>query len=692
MAVIGKIRERSTLVLVIIGLAIVAFVLTDLFSAKAGGQQGPINLAEIDGKAVSAQDFDFKVQNAYATYQTNSQSNEALDEATKASIREQVWNEVVSDLIIGNEMEILGITVTKNELMDMVSGDNPHPQIKQAFTNPETGEFNSFAVIQFLQNLDNDPAAKEQWLSFEKAIKRNQHIEKYNNLIKKGMYTPNALATAQANETNTKIDFSYVYKPFSSINDEEVTVSESDVKTYYNNNLDKYEQKASRKAYYAYFPVRASDKDIEDAKVWSEDAANRMENVEDDSIFVNRNSEVPFDANYYSVDNRPMGTDSSLWSKEIGFMKGPYMIEKTFFIQKVRNIKMAPDSVKASHILINTADRTPERAEEIADSLMILLNSGTKMADIAAENSDDVGSGQNGGDLGYFTEGTMVKPFNDAAFSSEIGDFTKVTSQFGIHLIEVTDRTELKKKIQIATVRRTSEPSKDTYENVFNEANSFSISVTDLEGFNTEVNERDIQRRVTVLSETDNLIQGEAASRDLVRWIKEAGVNDVSEAYDLDDAFVVAVVEEINQKGASPLEKVDGIVRQEVLKQVKGKMMVEEFSGATDLNSLSSKVNIPTKKASAITFTSSSIPNVGLEPAVVGKAHSLQKGQMSVPIIGNNGVFVISIDEKVEIANPDLTIVQNANARANKSKVDNGLLFNALKDKSDIVDNRSKFY
>ncbi len=688
MAVIGKIRERSTLVLVIIGLAIVAFVLTDLFSAKAGGQTGPINLAEIDGETISPQEFEIRVQEAYQNYLSNAQNNQQLDERTKSSIREQVWNEVVSDEIIGAEIKKLGIIVTRGELMDMVSGKNPHPQVRQAFSNPETGEFNSMAVIQFLQNLDQNPEGKKQWLAFEKALKRNQHIEKYNSLIKQGMYTPNLLAKMQADETNTKLSFDYVLKPYIAIADEDVTVSDAELEKYYKENLHRYQQGTSRKAYYAYFPVGPSELDVENTRRWAQDTYAKFLEVEDDSVFTNNNSDGYFDPTYYSVKNIPMGADTSLWNKEVGFIKEPYMIEKTFYIQKVRNVKMAPDSVMASHILINISDRLPDRAEEIADSLMALINSGSDFAELAKENSDDVDSGANGGDLGWFTEGTMVKPFNDAAFKTEVGEIVKVNTQFGVHLIKVTDKTGLEKKIQIATISRTATPSKETYEEVFNRANSFSIKATDLESFNNLVNEENIQRRVTVLTESQNSIQGEGSSRDLVRWIKSANVDDVSDAYDLDDAFAVAVIEEVNEEGPAPLEKVKATVTAEVIKQKKAETIKEELKSATTLDATGLQV----KNASDISFVSPSIPSVGIEPKVFGKVFSLQKGQMSVPIAGNSGVFVIKITDRVEIASPNLNLVKSNLQRSNKAKVDNGLVFTALKDQADIVDNRAKFY
>lgn len=692
MAIIGKIRERSTLVLIIIGLAIVAFVLTDLFSAQGSGQRGPINLAEIEGNPISASEFDLKVQQAYQNYQINAQSTEPIDERTKANIREQVWNEVVSDELLGGEMAKLGVFVTKEELFDMVQGNDPHPNVRQAFTNPETGEFNPSAVVQFIQNLDNDPRAKEQWISFERALKRSQRLEKYNVLVKTGGYLPTPLATMLANESSTQISFNYVFKPYTDIPDSTVEVSENNIKAYYEENLHKYQQEENIKFFYAYFPVRASNEDIERTRLWAMDTYESFKNAENDSAFVEANSEIPFDNKFYSIENLPLGSDTSLWNMKKDSIVAPYMIETTYFIQKIRDIKMAPDSVKASHILINTSDRTPEVAEAIADSLLDLLNNGGNMAELATANSDDVGSGQNGGDLGWFTEGMMVKPFNDAAFSAEIGDYTKVLSQFGYHLIEVTDKTAPKKKIQLATIRRTAEPGKKTYEEAFNTANSFSINVNDRESFDNTINEERIQRRVAVIRRNENMILNNAASRDLVRWAKEAKVGDISEAEDLGDAFAVAIIDEVNEEGASPLEKVRVSAEFEARKIVKAEQYKSQMSSITDLQELASQMGTDVQAADNITFTSSSIPGAGIEPNVVAKAYSMEVGQLSVPIKGNNGVYVIQITQKTPPASPSVASNKDSYTRGLVSRIDNGFVFSAIKNESDITDNRSSFY
>ncbi|MFT6165718.1 MAG: peptidyl-prolyl cis-trans isomerase D [Vicingaceae bacterium] len=688
MAIIGKIRERSFLVLIIIGIALLAFMLTEYFSANSNGQQAPLSIAEINGQQISPQEFDFKVQKGYENYQK--QTQQELDERTKSTIRESVWAEMSSDILVGEQLEELGIQVTTRELMDLVSGSNPHPQVRQAFTDPNTGQFNSNALIQFLQNLDNDEATKAQWVEFERALKRNHRMDKYNVLVKKGLYTPSAFAKAKYNENNGAMAFKYIYKPYTSIEDSTVEVSESEVSAFYKKTESDYEQKQSRKIAYAYFPIVPSAEDQAETKQWVNKTYEEFKTNGNDSTFANANSDQNFIPVYYSEENAPVGADTTLWDQDSAYVASPKLVGNVWSIAKVKSIKMAPDSVRARHILIGAQNRTMEVAEKTADSVMTALQAGTSF-DSLVSLSDDNASVVNGGDLDWFAEGMMVKPFNDAAFSSNVGEFSKVETQFGFHIIEVTEKLAEVKKIQIATITRVVKPSKDTYADLFNQANSFSISVTDMESFREELTKNNLQQRSAVLAENDNLVQGLGLSRDLARWAKDAVQGDVSEAKDVEGAFVVAIVENVDEEGIAPLDKVRNRVEFLARQEKKAKILKTELSDASDIGSLAGKTGLAVENAN-VTFASPAIPGVGLEPKVIGTAWSLTLGQLSQPISGNNGVFVISVDKNVSAGEPNLVEVRQNELRSIASRVDNGAVYNALKDKADLVDNRSKFY
>jgi peptidyl-prolyl cis-trans isomerase D len=688
MAIIGKIRERSFLVLIIIGIAILAFVLTDLFSAKSNGQQAPPSIAEINGQQISPQEFEYKVQKGYENYQK--QTKQELDERTKSSIRESVWAEMSSDILVGEQLEELGINVTSKELMDLVSGDNPHPQVRQAFTDPNTGQFNPNAVIQFLQNLDNDEATKVQWVDFEQALKRNHRMDKYNTLVKKGIYTPSALANVKYNENNGALAFKYVYKPYTAIEDSAADLTESEISSFYKKTKSEYEQKASRKIAYAYFPIVPSSDDQAEAKQWADRMYGDFKTNSNDSTFVNANSDAGFIPVYYSELNAPVGVDTTLWDQDSAYVAGAKLIGSTWSISKVKAIKIAPDSVKARHILISSQIRTRELAEKTADSVMMALQGGVAFDSLVVLSDDDV-SAEKGGDLDWFAEGMMVKPFNDAAFTAEIGEYKKAESQFGFHIIEVTEKLEDVKKIQIATITREVLPSKATYADLFNQANSFSINVADMESFAAELTKNNLQQRSAILNESDNLVQGLDASRDLARWTQNAKEGDVSEAKDVDGAFVVAIVENVDAEGFSTLDKVRNRVEFLARQEKKADMLSKELVDASEISELATKTGLTVENVN-VTFASPSIAGIGLEPKVVGAAWSLTPGQLSQPIAGNNGVFVVSVDKKVDAGEPNLSEIRLSESRGIAAKVDNGAVYNALKEKADLIDNRTKFY
>jgi peptidyl-prolyl cis-trans isomerase D len=688
MAIIGKIRERSFLVLIIIGIAILAFVLTDLFSAKSNGQQAPPSIAEINGQQISPQEFEYKVQKGYENYQK--QTKQELDERTKSSIRESVWAEMSSDILVGEQLEELGINVTSKELMDLVSGDNPHPQVRQAFTDPNTGQFNPNAVIQFLQNLDNDEATKAQWVDFEQALKRNHRMDKYNTLVKKGIYTPSALANVKYNENNGALAFKYVYKPYTAIEDSAADLTESEISSFYKKTKSEYEQKASRKIAYAYFPIVPSSDDQAEAKQWADRMYGDFKTNSNDSTFVNANSDAGFIPVYYSELNAPVGVDTTLWDQDSAYVAGAKLIGSTWSISKVKAIKMAPDSVKARHILISSQIRTRESAEKTADSVMMALQGGVAFDSLVVLSDDEV-SAEKGGDLDWFAEGMMVKPFNDAAFTAEIGEYKKAESQFGFHIIEVTEKLEDVKKIQIATITREVLPSKATYADLFNQANSFSINVADMESFAAELTKNNLQQRSAILNESDNLVQGLDASRDLARWTQDAKEGDVSEAKDVDGAFVVAIVENVDAEGFSTLDKVRNRVEFLARQEKKADMLSKELVDASEISELATKTGLTVENVN-VTFASPSIAGIGLEPKVVGAAWSLTPGQLSQPIAGNNGVFVVSVDKKVDAGEPNLSEIRLSESRGIAAKVDNGAVYNALKEKADLIDNRTKFY
>jgi len=691
MAVIGKIREQSTLVLIVIGGAIVLFVLSDMFGSGGSVFDQTRNVAVVDGVNVSAQEFQSQVQVATDNYQKN-QPEEQIDENTRDAIRQQVYDQMVNQIILTKEFEQLGLEVTTKELFDMVQGNNPHPQVRQSFTNPETGQFNPTDVVRFIQTLDQNPEVKGQWIQFEQALKKDRELEKYNTLVTKGLYVTSDAAKAKNVAAGKNFSIKYVVKRFNEISDTSITLSESELKDYYNDHKEDYEQEASKKIEYVTFNILPSEQDEALVRKWSNDMYQEFKNTKNDSLFLMNNSDNGYDPRYYSMKILPVDIDTSLFAQEAGFVTPPFEKDEMTRIQKLLDVKIGPDSVKARHILVGLQDRKIEEARVIADSLLAVLNAGTPFDTLAINSSDDVGSGAKGGDLGWFTEGMMVKPFDDVAFNSPIGKIQKVETQFGVHLIEVTEKTDDVKKIKVGALSRAAEPGKETYANVFQTANGFSINTASDEWDNV-INADNMLRRAGIVGVNDREIRGIEGSRSLVTWANEAEEGSISEPFDVKDAYVVAKLVEINEKGTAPFEKVRARVEYEAKRDKKAEKFIEEMKGSQNLAEAASKVGAQVQEASNITFENASIAGAGNEPTVVAKITTLQQGQMTAtPIKGKNGVFMVQVTAVNEPGDTDIPTMRGAVERGYATRVTNRQGIEALKAKAKIKDNRAKFF
>jgi peptidyl-prolyl cis-trans isomerase D len=482
MAVIGKIREKSALLMIIIGVAMLAFILGDLFQSGQSFFGGDNSVGEIGGDKISAIDFNNQYEIAISRWEM--QNKTAATEDIRESLLEQVWNDIIREKVVVSQINELGISVSPQELFDMIQGNEPHPQVKQAFSNPQTGEFNPAQVLQFLKSLETMPVEnKNQWLLFEDGIQKERVSSKYFNLIKKGFYAPLAFAKKVQIEQEEKRSISFVAKRYNLVSDSTITVTEEEKLAYYNEHKNEYKQDASRAIEYVKFDVTPSEMDVEEAKKWITDAAVEYKASTSDSAYVMFNSDVPFDAAYYTKDNLPYVADSAFFFSEIGTTVGPFEEGNALVVAKLTGVKMVSDSVKARHILLKSTQPGDSTAYFKLDSVKNVIQKGAKFDEIAKQMSEDVASAIEGGDLGWFKEGQMVPEFNDACFNGKKGDLTIVQTQFGFHLIEVTAQGDKVKKVQVGKIYRNIEPSNATFDEVFAKASTFYSTNNTSESF-----------------------------------------------------------------------------------------------------------------------------------------------------------------------------------------------------------------
>ena len=697
MATLQKIRNNAgLLVSIVIGLALLAFILGDLFrSNNSMASSTRNNVAEIAGKSVGYQLYQGKIDDNVENYKRNS-GQSTLDQPTMDRLRQQTWDQLVREYIMVDAYEALGIGISGEELFDMVQGNNIDPQIMQIpiFQNRDTKQFDRNLVIQFLKNMELDPSgdAKSSWAAFEKALVQQKIDQKYNTLIEKGLFATSYQAKKEAEAKNLKVDFDYVGVKYNTVNDSTISYTEKDLQAYYNKNIDKYNQEESREINYVTFPVTPSEKDDIETQKWVENLKQEFNTVENNEQFVSLNSDIPFDDSYYTEDELPASV-KSLFSAEVGSVFGTYKEDNAYKISKVASFKSIPDSVEARHILIRPEAGVDAQAK--ADSLLNVIEKGGDFAKLAIEFSQD-GSAAKGGDLGWFTDGAMVKPFNDVCFFGNKGDLVTVVTQFGVHVIEVVNQSSKTNKVQIATVARTIEPSTATYQKTYAAASKFGGTNRTYEAFRDGAEKEGLNIKTANVKRDDKNLANLENPRQIIRWAYKGEQGEVSEIFELDDIFIVATIKSVQNEGTAPFADVSIEVEREVKKEKKAEYLIYKMAKAIDnastLQVVAERVNSVFKEVKNITFAAYSISGLGFEPQVQAIAVELPVDKISDPIEGKNGVYVIQV-KNIQQPAEDLDINSDKNylTRSYRSRV-GYQAYEAIKEASEIEDNRANFY
>ena len=707
MATLQTIRTKAgLLVAIVIGFSLAAFVLGDLISGGTSVfQRNQMEVGVIDGESIQYPEFQKQVEELGEVFKQNYQTTQ-LDDNAWSQVREQAWQTNIRDIVMGATYEELGIEISADELFDMLQGANPHQIVQQIFSNPETGQFDRASVVRFLKSLETSvrPEDRVQWLNIEQQIVDERTQSKYTSMVAKGMYVTSEEAQTSANAGNKTVNFDYINLAHSTITDDQVTVTDKDLKAYYNANQDEYKLEQSRRIEYITYTVSPSDADYKDAEEWINEIKADFEKAEDNIQFVSSNSDVSFKNVWNTKENLPENIGTWVYDEkaEVNAVFGSYANGDAFTLAKLHKSEMMPDSVEARHILLTVATQAELlAAQTLADSLKTMIEGGADFAKLARENSTDQGSAINGGDLGWFQRNQMVKPFEEAAFSNTTDSVTIVGTQFGIHLIQTTKRGKLTPQVQVAYLTRNVISSSKTYQDIYAKASKFAGENRTQEQFDAAVAEEKLTKRVANVGENERQIVGLENARPMIRAAYDAEAGDVlqttqeSPIFELGDNFVVAVLVQAIEEGVAPFEDVRARVELAVTKEKKAEFLVAKvntaLSGKSDLAAVAAELNAEVQNASNINFNSFSIPGIGLEPAVIGTVSTSGVDKMSTPIAGNNGVFVVVVTSENEGAGANVAAEQNRLAQTTGYRV-TSQAFNAHRNSVEIEDNRANFY
>lgn len=711
MAVIGSIRKQSGLLIIMIGVALVLFLLGDLFSGGTNlFTQQEIIVGEIAGKEINQRDYEQRVQNAIDLQF----GAEGANDNTRRQIRERIWREYVNELILEKEYKKLGISVSPDELLDQVQNTQPGTILYQYFTDPNTGQIieqfrdpvtgglDSEKVLTAIQNLLNSEN-KRDWLPIEAAIKEDVKMRKYNTMIGKGMYTTSVEARMAAQEKITTVSMSYVVKEFASIPDGEIEVTDADYKAYYA--AHKHEQiyqsdAETRDLRYVVYDLAPSAEDIQDINGELGKLIPMFGADTNDTGFVLDHAESSLEEMIRYVPKRslPAAIKDTIENAPVGAVVGPYAFGNKVMITKLSGIRMEPDSVTASHILIQVQDGDTTKlaaAKAKLDSLKDVAKRNNNFAELAKEFSDDLASGEKGGELGTFNRGRMVPPFEKAAFEGKVGDMPIVETQFGMHLIYITDQTEAKPNYLLSSVDMELAPSKFTSDNIYKEASRFSVT--------NNTAEKLINSEGVNVMPADGVRQDESmvpgignGSKEIVRWAydNERSVGDVSTPFELDDKIIVVALTNIKEEGTMSLEEAKLFMKPEIVREKKKAQIMESFSSYSTLEEAAKNAGADIQRVDNAKFSDVNLPGgLGREPALIGAAMALDKGAVTpAPIEGNRGVFVLRLDGRTDAPEDlDFAAEQSSSNGAIDSRVQRAA-YEALKNARGVEDNRGRYY
>jgi parvulin-like peptidyl-prolyl isomerase len=704
MAVLNKIRQQSLVLILVIALALFAFILSGLFDGTASFSDKSLNnVGTVNGIDITREDFMQKVEVAQRQLGPNGTNMQAMN---------NVWEQEVRQAVLETQFEELGLTVEKDQMRDLLRTNLAN---SPEFQN-EAGLFDENKLNEYIANLKETSAvAYKQWIDYENSIAVNSLQQDYFNMVKAGMSGTLAEGKLAHTLESESVDIKYVQIPYASIADSTISVSKSEITAYINKHKKQYEVEATRDLQYVEFREVATVEDENDVKqnvanllndqvIYNEvtknnDTIKGFAHVTDNKAFINSNSDIKFVDRFVFKSDLPASVADTIFNMNVGQVYGPYKDGTYFKLSKVVAAIQIPDSVKARHILIPfvgaasaqpDVTQTEEQAKQTADSLSAILKKDTsRFAEFVTTYSSDQGSIEKGGSYDYFTYPTMVEEFRDFVFENNVGDIEVVKTMFGFHIIEIEGQKNTQRALKVGTIARIIEPSERTINQVFRDASNFEIAI-DKGDFQEVASENDYTvRPVNGIKILDENIPGLNSQRALVRWAFEEGT-DVGDTkrFNLNGGYAIVQITAKNPEGLMNTEKASVTALPAIRLEKKAKL-IEDRITATTLEEVASSEGQTVKTALAIHMNNPTISGAGKEGVVVGTAFGLNEGETSKLIQGEKGVYMIQVTKKTPAT--ELDNYQGFANQVGTAKIGNvnTNLYNALKAASDIEDNRA---
>ena len=708
MAILGQIRSKSIFLIIVIGLALFAFVISGVFDGKGYQAQQPVGI--INGQDILIEDFRGQVDFLERNY--NQKGMVAVN---------NVWNQKLRSEILNQQFEITGIQSGKDHLQNILK-NNPTFNSDQQFLN-EAGIFDidKFKAL-IIELKTTNPEAYENWKNQEKIFESQSNEQIYFNLLRSGINYTQTDGKFEYNLQNDNVDIEYIQIPYSSVEDSLITYTKSDLKKYIDNNKDEFKVNASRNIEYVIFEEKPSFDDenaiknrlnsfLKESKVYN--SVSKLEEVTPSLItaknikeFINEYSETSFDSIYLPKGSLPADHANLLFNLNNNQTYGPYLDGDYFKISRMLDKKIG-GSVRSSHILLaykgsqnanpNVTRSKKEARKEANNILRKIRKSPETFTELAFEFSDGP-SKSRGGDIGFVQDGNMVKPFNDFIFSKRVGSTGLVETDFGFHVIKIVAKDDL---VLLASITEKNVPSDETSDKVFNSATKLEMNLSKEGNLNALADKDDyILKTVNGVQILDNDFPGLKDQRRIVQWLfsETTNISDYKR-FDLPKGgYLIAQVTGMVDEGVSNVQDVSYKVLPMVLKSKKADFIISKNDNSLSIEKIAEMNGVDVRKALALNQKNATITGSGLEPLVIGSSFGTSLNQTSDFIIGENGVYKLKVLNRKETGFKDDSIDANfvvsyKNQLLNSNRTSAfARVYESLKENAEVSDNRSIYY
>lgn len=703
MAILQKIRNKAGLLVVVIGVALLAFIIGDfLNSAQAFFRMSQDKVVVVNGEKVTTQEFSELVSRRTEEMQNmfRQQYGMAMPEGYSDRINKSVFDQIVEEMLIKDATEDLGIAVSPEELNDMLYGDHIASQIAQQFGSK--AELLNFLQVILSDDLSQYPENvveqilnyRTSWNNMKNDIQKQRLAEKYLNLVVKTMAPNKYDLQASYDNTRRTVEFNYAMQPYTSVSNDDVTVSAEELKAAYNKNKETYKQNANRTIKYIAVDIVPSMADYKATEDKIDGLKSTFATTKDMSGFLTFNTDVPYSEAYVAISSMDDEMKNFVQKSKSDDVSGIFFEDESYKVYRLMGKRNAPDSVKVRHIMFPLQGDAALTAR--IDSIYNVLKKGGDFATLAAEYSYEQNSGKNGGDMGWVAETDAVefgKEFTDHCFLTNNKSVVRIESPYGIHLVQVTDRKAPVAKANVAQMVMNVRPSSETYSNLYNKISSYIATNNQIDNFEANATAEGLMVNTATVGKDDINFGTINDGRSIVKWAFNAKPATLSEIFNVENRFLVAMVTNAVEEGYMSQASVEPFLRQQLLTEKKGEKMSADLKAKnyTNIDAAAQGMGGKVEEAKFVTFNTASIAGLGNESALIGAASVAEKGKLQGPVAGNRGVYMFTVTNQTNNTQPMDTKAETEKYNQKVYAMMNQFM-SVLKDNADIEDNRIKFY